>query len=397
MPNRSRPQTTDNGPQCRRLVLCGPLVLLTGCALLTVPRNQAASRAPTASQLLEDGYEDYVGVIHIHTKYSDGGGTYEDVARVANAQKLDYLIVTDHNTLKPLRDGKQGWYGATLVLVGTEISTRSGHYLALNVHQEISRRLPTQQIIDEVNRQGGLGFIAHPYYKKRRWTNWTVTGFTGIEAYNTAHDTLDENRLRLLLWTLMVPTEPFYRSIIDRPYDPLRKWDELIAHGGRVVGIGASDAHEIHLFGLKIAPYEVMFHLVRTHSLIPPGTLTDHAVYEALRKGHVYLSIELEEEAKGFSFMAENGHAVLGIMGDEVVLEPDLRLTILLPAEGQLTLFGDGQPLATTTGTRWQIPVKAPGTYRLEVTRHGKPWIFSNPIYVRPAPNDALQTLRTQP
>ena len=375
---------TRNHHRCRLLGLT--LLWLAGCAELT-PLGPPIPRPGTAAlHVPESGYTDYTGVIHIHTKYSDGAGTFEDIARAANAQRLDYLITTDHNTLRPLREGKQGWYGTTLVLVGTEISTRGGHYLALNVTEEIDHhKLPTQRIIDEVNRQGGLGFIAHPYYKKRRWTDWTVHGFIGIEGYNVAHDTLDENWFRLALWTLSVPAEPFYLSIIDRPYDPLRKWDELIAQGGRVVGIGGSDAHEIRALGLKFAPYDIMFRLARTHLLIPADTLTDHAIYEALRNGRAYFSIELGVEAKGFSFVAERGTRAVGVMGDEVVLAPDLRLIAALPAAADLALFKDGQPFATASGQMWQVPITQPGTYRLEAMRLGKPWIFSNPIYVRAA------------
>ena len=335
----------------------------------------------------EDGYRDCPGIIHIHTKYSDGAGTFEHIARVANALKLDYLIVTDHNTLAPLRDGKQGWYGMTLVLVGTEISTRAGHYLALNVHEEIRRDQPTQAIIDEVNRQGGLGFIAHPYFKKRHWTDWTVTGMTGIEGYNTAHDTFDENRMRLVLWGVAAPPDWFYLSIIDRPYDPLSRWDRLITERGPMVGIGSADAHEIRLAGLKIAPYEIMFKLVRTHLLIPDATtLSPEAVYDALRRGHAYFSIDLVSDADGFQFLAQEGDRLIGIAGDRVPLAANLQITTVLPAPAGLTLLRDGVEVAHTTAALWKVPITEPGAYRVEALRHGKPWIFSNPIYVeRPA------------
>ena len=364
------------------------LLSLTGCSVLThikQPFRLSGERVKPA-EFLEDGYEDYVGVLHIHTTYShDAMGTFEEAVRVANAQRLNYIAITEHNTLQPLREGKQGWHGMTLVLIGMEISTRSGHYLTLNVTEDIDRsKLTTQQIIDEVNRQGGLGFIAHPYFKHGRWRDWTVTGFTGIEGYNVAHDTLDENRWQLVLRSLTDSAEPFYLSILDRPDEPLAKWDALIRERGQVVGIGSSDAHEIHVLGLTFAPYEVMFRISRTHVLIPSKTLDAQGIYEALRKGHAYFSIELVAEAKGFSFIAENGHEVLGIMGDAAPLVPNLRLSVILPAAAQLTLVRDGKPIATKTGQTWQIPVTEPGAYRLEAMRYNKPWIFSNPIYVRP-------------
>ncbi|MBI3319636.1 MAG: CehA/McbA family metallohydrolase, partial [Candidatus Omnitrophica bacterium] len=327
----------------------------------------------------------FTGVLHIHTVYSDGSGTFEEIARAANQQQLDYLVVTDHNTLKPLRDGKQGWYGMTLVLVGTEISTRSGHYLALNVRDEIDRRKPTQDIIDDVNRQGGLGFIAHPYFKKRRWTDWSVHGFTGIEGYNLAHDALDENLLRVIFWGMVVPADPLFLSMVDRPNEAVAKWDELLRQHDPVVGIGSSDAHEVRVLGIKIAPYDIMFKLIRTHVLLPSGSsLSEPAFYDALRHGHAYFAIDLVTDASGFAFMADDRQHTLGVMGDQVELSADLELTAILPAPAQVTLFKDGRVVATASAERqWQVPVKEPGIYRLEAARQGKPWIFSNPIYVR--------------
>jgi len=72
-------------------------------------------------------------------------------------------------------------------------------------------------------------------------------------------------------------------------------------------------------------------------------------------------------------------------MGDAVALEPDLRLTASLPTPAQLVLFRDGASIASTTAQVWEVPVTLPGTYRVEATRHHRPWIFSNPIYVLPA------------
>ncbi len=369
------------------------LILLgvAGCTVFPDPTRillPLPLHRPETSPLITQGYVDVAGVIHIHTRYShDAHGRFEEAIRVANAMRLDYLVFTEHNTLQPLRDGRQGWHGTVLALIGVEISTPSGHYLALNVTEEIDRhKFTAQQVIDEVNRQGGLGFIAHPYFKNGRWRDWTVTGFTGIEAYNVAHDTLDENKLRLALWTLTAPAGPFYYSILDRPYDPLSAWDAMIHQHGKAVGIGSADAHEFHALGITFAPYEMMFQMARTHLLVPAGPLTPEAIYDALRRGHAYLSIELTAEARGFACVASLGERVLGVMGDEVALADGLRLRVTLPAAAQMALLKDGQPIAWMTGLSWDVPVIEPGAYRLEVTRHGKPWIISNPIYVRPRP-----------
>ena len=82
--------------------------------------------------------------------------------------------------------------------------------------------------------------------------------------------------------------------------------------------------------------------------------------------------------------MDEDGKQALGIMGDEVALQPNLKLTAVLPAVAELTLFRDGEIMEKTIGQTWQVPVTQPGAYRLEAMRHAKPWIITNPIYVRP-------------
>lgn len=373
-----------------RLALCVAVLELAGCGVLPLAMR---TRLPTHSaitdqRLLDDGYEDFAGVIHVHTNYShDAHGTYEQVIRVANRQGLDFVITTEHNTLQALRDGWQGWHGAVLLLIGVEWSLSGGHYLALNITKEFDRHaLTTQDAIDHINRQGGLGFIAHPYFKKRRWTDWSVTGFTGIEGYNTAHDTLDENRARLILWTLMASPESFYLSLLDRPYDPLRTWDTLIKRHGRVVGIGASDAHQIHVAGMTFAPYTIMFRLARTHVLVPDDRLTPEALYAALRQGHTYFSIELASLARGFVFAAEDGQRVHGIMGDTVALTPGLHLYASAPGIGEIALLRDGTFITRTTGAKLRVPVTEPGVYRVEVSQAGTPWIFSNPIYVQSGP-----------
>ncbi len=378
------------------LLVC---LVLAGCSTvplaLPLPARRALQAVATALHPTPSGlahqYQDYVGVLHVHTDVShDADGTFDDVVRTANAHAIDFVTITDHNTLHHLREGRQGWHGATLILVGSEISARGGHYLTLGITEEIDReRLTTQQVIDETARQGGLGFIAHPYFAKRRWADWSVTGFNGIEIYNVAHDTMDEHKLRLAVWALTSPQDLFFWSVLNRPYDPLRTWDELIARHGPLTGIGATDAHEFHALGITFAPYDVMFKFARTHLLVPDETLTAEGIYTALRQGHAYVAVELLDQAKGFTFTVEDHGRVVGVMGDMVPWSPDLRLRVHLPATALLTLVRDGQAVQTTIGDAWDLPLPAPGVYRVEAARHNKPWIFSNPIYVQTAPDDA--------
>ena len=65
---------------------------------------------------------EYVGVAHIHSLFSDGTGEIPEIAEYASDLDLDFLLLTDHNTLRGLKEGYEKWYGKTLLLVGCEIN-----------------------------------------------------------------------------------------------------------------------------------------------------------------------------------------------------------------------------------------------------------------------------------
>ena len=133
-----------------------------------------------------DGFVRVSGVAHIHTTHSDGGGTIADVASAAAAARLDFVIVTDHNSLagKPLEGyGEAG----VLTIVGTEIANHEGHLLAFGLPAPTYRfsgdGLDTLRDLDDL---GGLTFAAHPESPREdlRWTGWRLPGNWGIEILN---------------------------------------------------------------------------------------------------------------------------------------------------------------------------------------------------------------------
>ena len=58
---------------------------------------------------------EYIGALHAHSIFSDGSGEVADIARLADESGLDFLILTDHNTLRALKEGYEGWYNNTLL------------------------------------------------------------------------------------------------------------------------------------------------------------------------------------------------------------------------------------------------------------------------------------------
>jgi predicted metal-dependent phosphoesterase TrpH len=51
---------------------------------------------------------DLAGVIHCHSTHSDGTGTVAQVAAGAQAAGLDYVLLTDHDTLAAADRDEEG-------------------------------------------------------------------------------------------------------------------------------------------------------------------------------------------------------------------------------------------------------------------------------------------------
>ncbi|HBQ25606.1 MAG TPA: hypothetical protein DD791_04350, partial [Syntrophomonas sp.] len=107
---------------------------------------------------------EYKGHIHIHSRYSDGGGKVKQIAARAAKAGLDFIIVTDHCNLDGLYAGEEGYQSGVLVMIGMEVNQECSHYLALGVKEVVANNDQNPQtVIDEVNRQKGIGIIAHPF------------------------------------------------------------------------------------------------------------------------------------------------------------------------------------------------------------------------------------------
>ena len=77
-------------------------------------------------------------------------------------------------------------------------------------------------------------------------------------------------------------------------------------------------------------------------------------------------------------------------MGDEIAFVDGLRLMVSAPLMSRIVLYRDGTPIDETSGSKVEFPINSKGAYRVEAyldslpaPAKGKPWILSNPIYVR--------------
>lgn len=368
---------------------------------------------------------EYYGNVHMHTTYSDGTGTFEDLVSAAHAAGIDFVYVTDHNVL--VREQEEGYRKGVLTLVGQEVHNPNrdperSHLLCLGIHENVAALAPQpQELIDAVREQQGLSFLAHPIEEPTKilprhfsWEDWDVTGYTGVELWNymssfRRYSTSKPRSLLLAYFPNFFMTGPVPAM--------LRKWDQLTQERP-VVAIGGTD---VHAFKLKVGllrrcflPYAHCARALNTHILVQEpflgangngranGEAVAHdrsLVLDAMRHGHCWIGYDLIAPTRGFRFAAwqsaspakphadSEPDAIMGDTLERPAPEKTTHFWVQTPKAGEIRLLRNGKVIATARGNELCHDQADSGVYRVEVWREGwgKPrgWIFSNPIYVR--------------
>lgn len=344
---------------------------------------------------------EYVGSIHMHSTFSDGTGDVTDIAKFADEVGLDFIMLTDHNTLRALQEGYEKWYGNTLLLVGCEINDKENrnHYLAFGIDEAFSTRTPAKKYVAKVKELGGIGFLAHPHEKRKHkehpaypWVEWDTEDFTGIEIWNHMSEWVEnlteENKYRSFLHPL--------RTIIAPPKETLKVWDEL-NQKRKVIGIGGIDAHahKYNLVGfleVEIFPYKVLFKSIRTHILIDEAVKKGKAakdietakwqIYNSLKDGRCFVANDYVAESKGFRFYGES-NKIKYQMGDIIPDHKNVTFKVYLPGiTAEIRLLRNGHIIETNNGIDAEFVVNKKGAYRIEVYYEDRAWIYSNHIRV---------------
>lgn len=344
---------------------------------------------------------EYSTVIHVHSKYSDGSANIPEIARYASEVGVDAILMTDHNTLRPLKDGLEGWFDSTLVLIGTEINDQKNenHYLAFGISNTFDNRLSAVEYVRKVKEEEGIGFIAHPFEVRKHmdehppfpWTAWESEDYTGIEIWNHMSEWMEglteQNKYQRFVHPL--------KSVLAPEPQAVKIWDE-VSKKRRVVGIAGVDAHahKHNVFGffeLEIFPYKILFKSIRTNVLcespLQKGNspeeikLNKRLIYDALKNGRCYIGNFYHADPKGFRFFAETGEKIYQ-MGDFIPAEmPKIRLRVNLPnVVAEIKLVKNGETIDAVNGSEgmWEITNK--GIYRIEVFLDENAWIYSNHI-----------------
>lgn len=362
---------------------------------------------------------DYRGVIHVHSWLGGHStGRFEEIVAGAKANGLAFVVMTEHPS--PLTDTRaatlRGFHDGVLFVPGNETSESERDRLLTfggdptrepntpDAETSASQRpnaATTQSLIERAKSAGQLVFVAHP----EAFQSWSrAHGFDGMEVYNLHADAKRVNRLTLFftgLWSYRSYPALLWTSFYESPTENLRRWDELTVAGRRVVAVAGNDAHanvglslqELTgrpLLQLKLDPYERSFRIVRTHVLVPRGdALNSETLLAALAAGHAYVAFDLLCDATGFHLSATNG-VERKLMGDQISLAGGVLLRAATPVASRVVLVRDGLRGEERAGTSFEWEIRQPGVYRVEcylpqlpAPLNQKPWIISNPVYVR--------------
>jgi hypothetical protein len=344
-------------------------------------------------------------VVHVHSTYSDGTASVDEIAAAAGAAGADVVLLTDHDSLRGRRDGWEGRRDGVVVLVALEVSPKDGHYLAFGVDREIPHAgRSARQIADAVRRAGGVGFAAHPFSQGGRMLapglarrivrphGWPVLddpdGFDGIELWSLTTDAAEGWRTpaEALRWI----RDPETATAAGPPADHLRRWDALSARR-RVPVIGGLDGHQpgLRLAGRVLSPvsHRRTFGLLHTHLLCERPLTgvpeTDwRTVVGALRSGAAWLSCPYVAPAAGARLWVERPDGGVLAMGAEGPAGASV-LRMRVPREADLTVLCDGAPIHQTRAAALDLPIAARGVYRTEARIDGRLWLLSNSIHLR--------------
>ncbi len=172
----------------------------------------------------------FIADLHIHTTFSDGYDSPEDIVRIAIEKGIDCLAITDHNEIKGAIKAMRFAFDKNILIVpGIEVTTKFGHILGINVKKSIPKFISPEKAIQEIRRQGGLAFIAHPF-------DWPVENFIG-----------GEKKIKELASVFPGLGVEAFNSAVIFPYSNRKAY--YFAKDNGLVFVAGSDAHRKEFVG----------------------------------------------------------------------------------------------------------------------------------------------------
>ncbi len=302
----------------------------------------------------------YRGDLHAHTIHSDGRWDIPEFTRFQRARGLDFVSLSDHNTITGLNQHRSQTEDGFLALGGMELSTVNGHMLALGGNDWYEWRLNLMDIdaiMQQVIDRNELLIIAHPMSPDEPFCSGCMWLY---------EETRPGVALGVEIWN------GFWSEFND---DGLKQYYVWLNEGHRLVATSGTDIHE---------PFPLDLPVRSGFNVVYADQLSEAAILAAVRKGHSYVSAGPE-----LRFTAETASGKTAMMGD---LLPAEAVTLKASWKGAhdrdvLRLIVDGKvkewtPVSEAGEQRWSLEAGQAkwATIELRDTFTGL-WAVTNPIF----------------
>lgn len=313
----------------------------------------------------------YRGDLHTHTYHSDGAWTPDELTAAARARGLDFIALTDHNTISPLAEMASLSNAGLLTMGGMELTTFWGHALCLGTTAWIDWRVDAAgqgmaAIASNVYASDGIFIIAHP----RSIGDPRCTGCRWV------YPAMMPGPARCVeIWN-----GPWWsqRGVATVNEEALALWYGWLNEGHRLVATAGSDSHNSDHFARALG-----------FNVIYAEALSQAALLQAIGAGHLYLS-----SGPALDFRAD-GNGQSAMMGD-LLAAGDATTGLTLKAAWQdapegayLRLIENGQSIeqrdVAPQGTaEWTVPGQDGRWYLVELRGADHSLLaIPNPIYIR--------------
>jgi hypothetical protein len=410
------------------------LLLVTAALAAAVAVLVSAALPPKRLALPPQADGTVAGILHVHTKASDGIGGPDEIAAAAARVGLKFVVFTDHGDATREPDPPT-YRSGVLCLDGVEISTTGGHYIAIDMpHAPYPLGGEPRDVAEDVRRLGGFGIAAHPDSPKPqlRWNDWSVP-VDAIEIVNLdtswrqwahlANPPADpanagsqrwSARRRLLAALAAYPFRPpeTIGSLVQTG-DVVPQWAALVT-SRRVVMLAGADAHA--RLGLRADPadsawalpfpaYESSFRTMSVHVALEEPLTGDADVdaarlMRAIRAGHVYTALDGIATPPSLDVVATNARGTAR-PGDQLAPGGPVMLHVRSNAPAAFTTVvwnGANRVGADHHEQDFTVALEDSGVYWVEVRssdRADVAWLTSNPVYVRDLPVAASDARRS--
>jgi len=221
-------------------------------ALFAAPERPKPRRGPA-------GW--YRGDLHCHTNHSDAMGAPETLHAAARQAGLDFLAVSDHNTISQWRYFDQQSTPDLVFVRAMEVTTSRGHANVFGLSDWVDFRMTEPEhahdLADRVHRQGAVLSINHD--KPDHPWQYDFPKADCMEVW--------QSNWMALNWV------------------SLARYQKRLVAGHRLTAIGGSDYHQ----PASLMP-EGPFVLARPTTVLWLTELSEQAVIAALKAGRAYIS-----------------------------------------------------------------------------------------------------------